>query len=108
MVTCFLKYTIDPFKLDDFEYYGKAWVGLVNKMGGQHHGYLLPYESASDIAYASFSFPSLAAYESYRSDMETSEECQKILNWAKKSDCIIRYERSFMKPVFDAGIVHSG
>ena len=31
-------------------------------MGGLHHGYLLPHEGANNIGYASFSFPTLAAY----------------------------------------------
>ena len=35
-------------------------------MAGAHHGYFLPSEGASDIAYALFTFSSLAAYEEYR------------------------------------------
>jgi hypothetical protein len=31
-------------------------------MGGTHHGYFLPDEGANNIAYALFSFPSLADY----------------------------------------------
>lgn len=101
MVTCFLKYQIDPLKLSQFEEYGKHWIDLVNKMGGDHHGYLLPYEGSNNVAYASFSFPSLAAYETYRLELNSSPDCQNILDKAEKNKCIISYERSFMKPVFD-------
>ncbi|HAA13896.1 MAG TPA: NIPSNAP family protein [Cytophagales bacterium] len=101
MVTCFLKYTIDPHKVDAFEQYGRVWIDLVNKMGGDHHGYLLPYEGANNIAYASFSFPSLAAYETYRKQLESDEECQGTLLEARENGCIISYERSFMRPVFE-------
>ena len=67
MVTCFLRYVIDPAKVGEFEHYAKLWIPLVNRFGGQHHGYFLPSEGASNIALALFSFPSLAVYEEYRS-----------------------------------------
>ncbi len=66
MVTCYLRYLIDPFKLEEFEHYGKLWIPLVEKFGGKHHGYFLPSEGANNIALAMFTFPSLAAYEEYR------------------------------------------
>lgn len=101
MITCFLKYVIDPYQLSDFEEYGRRWINLVNKMGGMHHGYLLPFEGANNIAYASFSFHSLAEYESYRNNIETNQECQSVLNFALERKFIISYERSFMKPIFE-------
>ncbi len=39
MVTCHIKYTIDPYQLEVFEQYGTKWIELVNRFGGQHHGY---------------------------------------------------------------------
>ena len=101
MTTCFIKYSIDPNKLAAFEHYGKLWIDLVNEMGGLHHGYLLPHEGANNVGYASFSFPSLAAYESYRNEIQNSPKCLEALNYANDTKCIISYERSFLKPVFD-------
>jgi len=101
MVTCFLKYQIEPNKIEAFERYAKTWIDLVNAMGGDHHGYLLPHEGANNIAYASFSFSSLAAYERYREEVKTSDDCQLVFRQAKESGCIISYERSFMRPVFN-------
>jgi hypothetical protein len=46
--------------------YGRAWIQLVNKLGGTHHGYIMPSEGDSDEAFALFTFPSLAEYEVYR------------------------------------------
>ncbi|MDT3379243.1 NIPSNAP family protein [Labrys neptuniae] len=100
MITCYLKYVIDPWKLDAFEAYAKAWIPVVNRMGGNHHGYFLPHEGASDIAYALFSFPSLAAYEDYRKRLAVDPECQAILAEEKQVRSIMSYERSFMRPVF--------
>lgn len=101
MVTCFLKYVIDSSKIVQFEHYGKLWIDLVNEMGGLHHGYLLPHEGPSNIAYASFSFPSLAAYEEYRSRIPTCPKCQAALDYATEHQCILSYERNFFKPLFD-------
>jgi len=101
MVTCFLKYTIDPLKVKEFEHYGKLWIDLVNEMGGFHHGYLKPYEGPNNIGYASFSFPSLADYEAYRNKIADCENCQKALQYAIDTKCILNYERSFMLPIFN-------
>jgi hypothetical protein len=68
MVTCYLDYTVDASKLDEFEVYAKMWIPLVNKFGGVNHGYFLPYEGANNKACALFNFPSLAAYEVYRTE----------------------------------------
>lgn len=100
MITCSLRYVIDPYKLREFEYYAKLWIPLVNRLGGTHHGYFLPHEGANDIALALFSFPSLAAYEAYREAIAADAECQAAFAYAEETRCILRYERSFMRPIF--------
>ncbi|MEO9967395.1 MAG: NIPSNAP family protein [Reichenbachiella sp.] len=100
MITCFLKYTLDPTKVKAFENYGKMWIDLVNRFGGMHHGYLLPHEGASNIGYASFSFPSLADYEIYRDKITSNPDCIEAFEYAQRTHCILHYERSFMKPIF--------
>ena len=100
MITCYLKYVIDPWKIAEFEAYARAWIPIVNRMGGTHHGYFLPSEGASNIALALFSFPSLAEYEIYRQKMAVDSECQDALDFGEKTRCIVSYERSFMRPLF--------
>lgn len=100
MVTCYLKYVIDPYKLKEFEHYAKLWIPLVNKFGGTHNGYFLPSEGANNIALALFTFPSLATYEEYRAKSLENEECIQAFKFAEESKCIISYERSFFKPIF--------
>lgn len=102
MVTCYLRYVIDPDKLDAFETYGRLWIRLVSKLGGQHHGYFMPHEGANNVALALFSFPSLAAYEDYRKRMAVDPECLEAFALAKETKCILSYERSFMRPVFES------
>lgn len=101
MVTCYLKYVIDPYKLKEFEQYAKLWIPLVNKFGGTHNGYFLPSEGANNIALALFTFPSLAAYEEYRAKSLEDAACIAAFKFAEDTKCIISYERSFFKPIFE-------
>lgn len=102
LITCHLRYVIDPKRLVEFEHYAKLWIPLVEKFGGQHHGYFLPSEGANNIAYALFSFESLAAYEQYRKRSVSDNECQAAFKYADETDCIVSYERSFLRPVLNA------
>ena len=97
-VTAHIRYVLDPNKLEAFEQYGRSWIELVNRFGGQHHGYFLPSEGANNIAYALFSFPSLAAYERYRQEAEDDADCQATYRHAVESGCILSYERTFLRP----------
>ncbi|WP_318481271.1 NIPSNAP family protein [Photobacterium leiognathi] len=99
MITCYVRYVIDPKKLIEFEQYGRMWLPLVEKFSGQHHGYFLPSKGANNIALALFSFDSLAAYEQYRTDSMFDPECIEAYKFAEQTDCIISYERSFFKPM---------
>jgi len=101
MITCHIRYVIDPEKLEEFEQYAKLWIPLVNKFGGQHQGYFLPAEGANNIALALFTFPSLAKYEQYRKDSFQDSQCVAAFDFAKKTQCIFSHERSFLRPVFD-------
>lgn len=99
MVTCYLRYVIDPSKVAEFEHYAKLWIPLVAKFGGNHHGYFLPSEGANNIALALFTFPSLATYEQYRLDSFNDQECLDAFDYAKETNCVLSYERSFFRPV---------
>jgi NIPSNAP len=101
MITCHLRYVVDPYKLKEFQIYGQMWIPLVNQFGGTHHGYFLPHEGANNIAYALFSFPSLAAYEEYRTQSREHPDCQAALAYAEQTRCILSFDRSFLRPVFD-------
>ena len=101
MVTCYLRYVIDPLKLKEFEHYGRMWIPLVEKVGAKHHGYLLPSAGANNVALAMFTFPSLALYEKYREASSEDLECQAAFKYAEATRCIISYERSFFRPVFE-------
>jgi len=100
MITCFIEYKIDAKKIKEFEHYAKLWIPLVNLFGGQHHGYFLPSEGANNLALALFSFPSLAEYEKYRTESFKDSVCMQAFDYAAQTQCIISYQRSFFRPLF--------
>jgi len=101
MITCTVRYELDPDKLSEFEVYARFWMYKVPLMGGTHHGYHLPHEGPNDIAYCHFSFPSLAAYEDYRAKMWDDAECLRAYTYAQEAKCIRRYDRSFTRPALE-------
>ena len=101
MVTCDLRYVIEPAKLEELEHYAQLWMPLVERFGGQHHGYFLPSEGASNVALALFSFPSIALYEDYRSRSFEDSECQAASRHAKETGCMVSFEQSFFRPILD-------
>ncbi|MDO8907871.1 MAG: NIPSNAP family protein [Pseudohongiella sp.] len=100
MVTCHIKYVIDPYKIKEFEHYVTLWVPLIEKFGGQHHGCFLPSEGASNIAMVLFSFQSLTHYDDYRQKSFEDIGCRAAFKYADDTRCIISHERSFFRPVF--------
>ena len=96
MITCTVRYEIDPDQIDAFERYARFWLKKVPELGGVHH---LPHEGPNDIAYCHFSFPSLADYETYRTRMHANADCNRAYDFAKRTKCIRRYDRSFTRPV---------
>ena len=99
MITCYLRYEIDPDNVSEFEEYARLWLALLPKFGGEHHGYFLPHKSANDLAVALFSFPSLAAYEEYRAASKKDPECLEAFDYAARTGCIKRYDRQFLRPL---------
>lgn len=100
MVTCYVRYIIDPMKLEEFEHYGRLWIPLVERLGGTHNGYFLPSEGANNVALALFTFPSLTAYDAYRTRAFADPECLAAFQYARDTRCILSYERSFFRPIF--------
>ncbi len=99
MITCYLTYRVDPYKLAEFEEYARLWLALVPRFGGTHHGYFLPHEGPNDLAVALFSFPSLTAYEDYRQRSLDDPDCQAAYALAERTRCILSYDRTFLRPL---------
>jgi hypothetical protein len=99
VITCVVHYTINSSQIEAFERFAREWMRLVAMHGGIHHGYFLPAEGASDKAEALFSFESLAAYERYRARFGSDPEFLAADRIRDDSGCVVRYERTFMRPL---------
>ena len=102
MITCHVRYEIEPSQIEAFERFALRWMQLVERHGGSHHGYFLPSEGASDVAYALFSFPSLADYERYRGRFGVDRAFIEADRIRDESGCVRRYERTFPRPLLPA------
>ncbi len=114
MITCYLRYTIDPDKVAAFEHYARMWMRLIEKYGGTHHGYFVPGEvppntkfsfpgigdaAPANTAVALFSFPDVESYERYRVEVKKDPECEAVTKHYQETKCFTRYERSFVRAV---------
>jgi len=99
MITCFIRYQIDPFQRDAFKEYADNWGRIIPRCGGHLLGYFLPHEGSNDIAWGLIAFDSLAAYEAYRARLRTDEEGRANFLMAQEKRFILREERSFTEVV---------
>ena len=51
MITCFIRYEIDPFKKDRFETYARNWGQAIPRCGAGLIGYFAPHEGSATTAY---------------------------------------------------------
>lgn len=98
-ITVFIRYQLDPFKRDLFEAYARRWLVIIPQCGGDLLGYWMPHEGTDNIAFGLISFPSLAAYESYRARLRADPEGAANFNFAQEHRFILSEERTFLKQV---------
>ena len=96
-ITCFIRYQIDPFKLEDFRRYAQNWGRIIPRCGGYLIGYFLPHEGTNDIAWGLIGFDSLAAYETYRARLNADSEARENFRMAFNNRVILREERTFLE-----------
>jgi hypothetical protein len=99
MLTCFIRYEIDPVQRDEFARYADAWAGIIPRCGGNLIGYFLPHEGTNYEAWGVIAFESLAEYEAYRSRLQADPEAQANFAFARDQRVIHREERTFLEAV---------
>lgn len=97
MITCFIRYEIDPFKVDAFEEYARNWGQAIPRCGADLIGYFAPYEGSSTTAYGVYNVEDLAAYESYRSRLRSDPVGRENFEFAKREQFIRREDRLFLR-----------
>jgi len=99
MITCFIRYQIDPFQREAFKTYAENWGRIIPRCGGHLIGYFLPHEGTNDVAWGLIAFESLAAYETYRARLKTDAEAADNFSMAQSKRLILREERNFVQIV---------
>lgn len=99
MLTCFIRYQIDPFEREAFREYAEHWGRIIPHCGGRLLGYHLPYEGTNDVAWGIIGFDSLAAYEAYRARLKADPAGRENFQRAQRQRFILREERTFCELV---------
>ena len=97
MITCFIRYEIDPFKVEAFEEYARNWGQVIPRCGADLIGYYAPYEGSATTAYGVYNIENLAAYETYRARLRGTPEGQANYDFSKREGFIRREERIFLR-----------
>jgi hypothetical protein len=116
MFTCFIRYQVEPGKLEEFREYAQSWISLIRKYGGTHHGYFVPGDDVPrptfsfpglgkdgppNVAVALFSFPTVEAYDRYRKLVAEDADCKAATARFEDTKCFSGYERTFLVPIFE-------
>jgi hypothetical protein len=99
MLTCFIRYQIDPFRLDAFEHYARGWNDAIPRCGADLIGYFAPHEGSATTAYAIYDIESLAAYEAYRARLRDDPAGRENFAFARSGNFIRREDRIFLRKV---------
>ncbi|MCZ8206749.1 MAG: NIPSNAP family protein [Aquidulcibacter sp.] len=99
MITCFIRYEIDPFKVEAFNEYARNWGDAIPRCGADLIGYFAPHEGSATTAFGVYNVESLAAYEAYRERLRSDPVGRSNYQFAKAEQFIRREDRIFCKPV---------
>ena len=112
-VFCEVRYRLDPDRLEEFEDYGRAWIRLIERHGGVHHGFFMPRAApgdttisfpgkgragAEDVAVALYGFPDEEAYNAYRKQVPLDPEGAAVIERFAEPP-FKSYERIFLSPL---------
>lgn len=97
MITCFIRYEMDPFRVDAFEEYARNWGQAIPRCGADLIGYFAPHEGSATTAYGLYNIDDLAAYEAYRARLRDDPLGRKNYEFAKRERFILREDRTFLR-----------
>lgn len=97
MLTCIIRYQIDPTKKAQFNQYAQNWGQAIPRCGADLIGYYAPHEGSSTLAYGIYNIPSLAAYEAYRARLADDPLGRENYEFAQSEKFLLREDRTFLK-----------
>ena len=96
MITCVIRYHIDPTKKEQFTHYAQNWGEAIPRCGADLIGYFAPHEGSSTRAYGIYNIESLAAYEAYRARLAADPLGRENYEFAMTEKFILREDRTFL------------
>jgi hypothetical protein len=97
MITCVIRYELDPYQRDAFERYARNWGAAIPACGADLIGYFAPHEGSATIGYGIYSVDSLAAYEQYRARLADHPLGRENYAFAQRERFIRREDRLFLR-----------
>ena len=99
MITCFIRYQIEPHAQEAFTHYARVWGEASPQCGADLIGYFAPPEGSATTAYGLYSIDSLAEYEAYRARLRAHPLGRENFAFAQRERFIRTEERIFLKRV---------
>lgn len=99
MITCFIRYEIDPFGVEAFTRYARTWNEAIPRCGAELIGYFAPHEGSATTAYGLYNIADLAAYEAYRAKLRADPAGRENFEFARREGFIRREDRIFLRKV---------
>jgi len=97
MITCFIRYELEPHKSEAFDVYARNWGQAIPRCGADLIGYFAPHEGSATTAYGIYSIESLAAYEAYRARLRDDPLGRENFDFARRERFIRREDRIFLR-----------
>lgn len=99
MLTCVIRYEIEPTKRAQFAQYARNWGQAIPRCGADLIGYFAPHEGSSTLAYGIYNIPSLADYEAYRARLAADPLGRENYEFAQAEGFLRREDRTFVRCV---------
>lgn len=97
MITCFIRYELDPYKLAAFDEYARNWGQAIPRCGADLVGYFSPHEGSATTAYGVYTVENLAAYEEYRTRLREDPIGRENYAFSARERFIRREDRIFLR-----------
>lgn len=99
MLTCIIRYDIDPTRRAAFEQYARNWGQCIPRNGADLIGYYSPREGSSTLAYGIYNIDDLAAYERYRASLAADPLGRENYEFAMTEKFIRAEDRTWLARV---------
>ena len=99
MITCFIRYELDPYKISAFEEYARNWGQAIPRCGADLIGYFAPHEGSATTAYGVYNIEDLAAYEAYRARLRADPIGRENFVFSQRERFVRREDRLFLRNV---------